>query len=95
MDLVGWIGGLMLAICALPQAYTSWKQGHSDGLTWTLLWLWGGGEFVTLVYVIPKQDWPLILNYGINVIAMSVIMWYKWKPRVCSLNPEIDRFPYA
>jgi uncharacterized protein with PQ loop repeat len=81
MEIVGWIGSIMLAICALPQAYTSYKHGHSNGLTWTLLLLWGGGEAITLIYVLSRSDWPLVANYGLNVVAMSVIIWFKWKPR--------------
>ena len=82
MDLVGWIGSIMLAICAAPQAYDSWKRGHSDGVTWGLLVLWGGGELVTLIYVISKLDWAMISNYASNVVIMSVIIWYKIFPRM-------------
>lgn len=98
LDNIGWLGSIMLAICAIPQAYTCWKQGHANGLDWSLLILWGGGELITFVYVVPKLDWPLICNYGANIIAMSVIVWYKWKPRPAEeQEPDDgkDHFPYA
>lgn len=87
-ELAGWIGGLLLAICSLPQAYLAWKQGHSEGVAVGMLWLWGLGEVFTLIYVIPKKDWPLIINYTFNILCIAVISWYKFKPR--KVVKEID-----
>lgn len=81
MELIGWIGGILLAFCGLPQAIESYKQGHSRGLTWGFLIMWGVGELFTIVYVIPKWHWPLIFNYTANIIFISIIVYYKIKPR--------------
>lgn len=42
MDLIGYIGGILLAFCAAPEAYLAWKRGHSS-LSWGFLSLWGVG----------------------------------------------------
>lgn len=81
LDTIGWIGAWLMAICGLPQAWQSYQQGHSDGLSKYLLWLWSLGEIFTLIYVLPKFDWPLIFNYGTNLFSLSIIVWYKLKPR--------------
>lgn len=81
MELIGWIGSIALAVCGVPQAYLSYKQGHSNGLSVALLVLWFGGEIFTLIYVLPQQDWPLLFNYSCNIISLIIICWYKWKPR--------------
>lgn len=81
MDTLGWIGGIMLAICALPQAYMAWKQGHSNGVSALLLILWGGGEIFTFIYVLPKSDLPLLLNYSTNLVSLFIISWFKLFPR--------------
>ena len=81
-DLVGWIGSLMLAVCAVPQAYKSYKEGHSEGLSWGLLTLWGAGELLTLAYVLPKMDLPLIVNYLTNILLIGVMVKYKLYPKI-------------
>ena len=81
MEIIGWIGGILLAFCGLPQAIESSKTGKSDGLTWGFLIMWGVGELFTIVYIIPKWHWPLIFNYTANIIFISIIAYYKINPR--------------
>lgn len=81
MEYIGWIGGILLAFCGLPQAWESVKSGHSRGLTWSFLIMWGVGEIFTIIYIIPKWHWPLIFNYTANIIFISIIAYYKIKPR--------------
>ncbi len=81
LELIGWVGGILLAICGVPQAYQSWKEGNSKGISWVFLWLWLAGEIMVLIYIFPKYLIPLILNYGLNIIVISIIIWYKWFPR--------------
>lgn len=80
-ELIGWMGGILLAICAIPQAFLSYKQGHSKGIAIGMLVTWLLGEIFTLVYVIPKLDWPLIVNYTANIFCIGVICWYRAFPR--------------
>ncbi len=81
-EMFGWAGSLLLSVCSIPQAVLSWKQGHSDGISPYMIWLWGAGMFATLLYVISKHDLPLIINYSFNLVAVwSVIAWYKHFPR--------------
>ena len=81
MEYIGWVGSIFLAICGLPQAYASWKQGHSNGISSGFLALWGFGEVLTLLYVIHKMDAPLLLNYFTNILSLSVIIFYKLNPK--------------
>lgn len=80
IDIFGWIGSAMLAVCAVPEAWHSFKRGHTH-MAWSLLILMGGGECFLFVYVVGKIDWPLIANYGINILSMAVILWYKLHPK--------------
>ena len=81
METIGWIGSILLAFCGLPQAIESYRTKNSDGLTWGFLIMWGVGEIFTVIYIIPKWHWPLIFNYTANLIFISVILYYKIKPR--------------
>ena len=80
MEIIGWIGSILLAFCGLPQAIESYRTKSSDGLTWGLLLMWFWGEIFTIIYIIPKWHWPLIFNYTANIIFLLVILYYKIKP---------------
>ena len=81
MEYIGWIGGILLAFCGLPQAWESYKTKSSDGLTWGFLIMWGVGELFTIVYIIPKWHWPIIFNYTANFIFLLIIIYYKVNPK--------------
>ena len=77
LDLIGWIGSFLLAWCGLPQAIQSFKQKHSDGLSWSFLFMWFFGEVFVLIYILPKNDLPLLFNYSINICCLVVILYFK------------------
>lgn len=81
METIGWVGGILLAFCGLPQAIQSYKTKNSDGLTWGLLSMWMLGEILTIAYVLPKMHLPLIFNYAANIVFLSIIIWYKLNPK--------------
>jgi len=82
IESIGWLGAFFFAICAVPQAWQSWKEKHSDGLSTMFIVFWLLGEIFMLVYVVfqPELDWPLIVNYVVNLLLTVVIAWYKLYP---------------
>ena len=84
IETIGWIGAALFALCGAPQAYLSYKQGHSDGVSHGLLWMWFWGEVLTMIYVFVKHglDLPLMMNYTINIIFVMVIIKYKYWRRI-------------
>jgi len=78
LETFGWLGGIMLAICGAPQAYKSYKEKHSDGISLGFLILWTLGEIFTFIYVVPKMDIPLLFNYTANLIFLSIIWKYRF-----------------
>jgi uncharacterized protein with PQ loop repeat len=78
LEYIGWFGGILLAICGLPQAVQSVRTKSSNGLAWGFLLLWFFGEFFTFLYILPKNDWPLMLNYSFNLIFVLIIIRYKF-----------------
>ncbi len=79
IDVIGWLGAAMLAICGIPQAYLSIKQKHSDGVSWGFLSLWGFGEVFQIIYVFNKLEYPIIVNCALNIVLISIITYYKIK----------------
>lgn len=80
VNLCGWLGSIMFAICAVPQAYQAWVDGHAHGVNWVFLLLWLFGEIFTLIYVAPKKHWPLIVNYTANILFILIIVYFKLYP---------------
>jgi uncharacterized protein with PQ loop repeat len=80
-EIMGWLGSICLAICGIPQAWQSYKDKHSDGISWGFVLLWAFGEVFALAYVYDKLDLPLLLNYATNILILGVILYYKVKPQ--------------
>lgn len=81
MEVFGYIGSFLLAICGLPQAMQSIKDGHSNGINVATALLWLFGEIFIIIYVLPKGDIPLLLNYFSNLLIIGTITKYKFFPR--------------
>lgn len=77
LDIIGWIGSACFAICAIPQALKSYRDGHSDGISWAFLSLWLTGELCMIIYILPTGDGPLLVNYFGNLACLLVILRYK------------------
>jgi len=86
IELSGWIGSFLFATCGIPMAWESYKNGHSEGITLPFLWMWWWGEIFILIYTVPHQLWPLIINYIFNLLLVSIVIWFKYQPRK-SLTP--------
>ena len=75
-EAIGWLGAVLLATCGLPQLFKTIKTKNFDGLSLTFLFWWLFGEVFVLFYVIQKAfRWPLIFNYGINIIVVFIILF--------------------
>ncbi len=80
-EILGWLGSICLAICGLPQAWQSYKDKNSEGISWGFILLWAFGEVFALAYVYDKLDLPLLLNYATNILILGVILYYKINPK--------------
>ena len=82
MEFIGWLGGVLLAICGVPMAWQSFNEGHSDGVNMMFLQLWFWGEIFVLAYVLvqPELLYPLIANYAFNIVLIAVVLRYKIYP---------------
>lgn len=77
LEMMGWAGSLLFAICGLPQAIDCYRSGHARGLNWFFLLAWLGGEVFTIAYVWPKADYPLLANYFMNLVFVVIMLKFK------------------
>ena len=83
MEIVGYLGAFLLAICAFPQMVMSIVDGHSRGLSSAFLLSWYFGEIFVLYYIYNTigPNGPLYYNYLLNTIMITVIVRYKYWER--------------
>lgn len=83
VEIIGWIASILFAVCGAPQAYQSWKDGHSNGVSGAFMWTWLFGEVLMQIYVILQHgmDMILLVQYWANTLFVLLILWYKYRPR--------------
>lgn len=79
MELIGYTGALLLAICAFPQMLMSVVDGHAKGISHLFLLSWYLGEILMLIFCYQTiGTGPLFYNYLANTIMLTVIFKYKY-----------------
>ena len=88
IELIGWLGGVLFAVCGIPQAWDCYKAKNADGLAPAFLWSWILAEVLTLFYISAQDNvlMPLIVNYIFNLLSLTVIMYYKYSPTRVSIK---------
>lgn len=82
LELLGWLGSILLALCAVPEVISSYKTKRC-GLTWGFLWIWYFGEIFTAIPVVLKIQEPfLVFNYLANIGLISYLIWIKFREKV-------------
>ncbi len=75
--MIGWIGSLLLAICGIPELIVTVSTGQCN-VSWGMLLTWFFGEVLVAIHVYRKHhDLALLTNYTLNIIIISVLIYYK------------------
>ncbi len=76
---IGYVGAVSLALCALPLLLATVRDGHANGVDPVFLALWLGGEVAMLWHVLlVGATLPVKLNYIANSLMVSVVGWYRF-----------------
>ena len=84
----GFVGGIMLSICSVPEALKSYREKKCD-IGWGMLLLWLGGEIGLLVYEVKTMALPRLINYFLNLLCILVLVFYKKNPGLKSNSKNI------
>lgn len=76
MNILGLIGSILLSICAIPEMIRT-IQDKRCHLGWGFLSTWYLGEIFSLFYGFSLSEIPLILNYTVNLFALTIMTYYK------------------
>jgi hypothetical protein len=79
-ELFGWIGSFLLSVCGFPEVVKAIRNKRCDLSGW-FIGMWGAGEIAALIYTVEKSQYvslvPLLLNYGLNILFVTVFVLYK------------------
>lgn len=78
METIGYLGGILLTICGIPEVVRTIKDGRAH-LGWNMLILWFLGEIFMIGYAIYLMNGPLIMNYVFNFFVVAIMLYYKIK----------------
>ena len=73
----GYVGAFSLAACALPQLLKTIRTRSAEDFDWYFLWLWLIGDACMLSYSVLQYNGLLVLNYGMNLVPICVILYFK------------------
>ena len=70
---IGWIGGVCMALCAVPEVIQCLKKGYT-GCSWGLLVLWFIGEVCLFVVELEHMYAPRFFNYFVNIACLVYLI---------------------
>ena len=81
--MIGWLGGILIAVHLVPQVWKSIKEGHAEGISAGTLAL--GFAAIVILLADSRQalsnDLALMFTYSANLMCLFVIVRYKVQPR--------------
>lgn len=79
--MIGWIGSILLAGCGLPELIRTIRDGKCH-IGWGMLLSWFFGEVFVLLHILKTiDDLALLTNYTLNIIIISIMLYYKIRRR--------------
>lgn len=82
-EAIGWLGNLVLSIGVIPQVWKTFKTHDVSSFSWSFLLMWCAGVILTFVYIAHDNivennfQWPLWLNYLVNIAGTVYLVWAK------------------
>lgn len=89
MLFIGWLSAFLFIICGIPQAMKSYQDGNANGVSSAFLIMWYVGEVLGAVYALSLTPIPIpiLTNYIFSIIVVTIIMRYKYFPRITKEKP--------
>jgi len=74
--IIGWIASFCFMFSGAPAALEALTTKQCTIPIGTLI-LWTVGEICAVIYILPRKDKPLLANYLVNLVFLSVMWFYK------------------
>ena len=70
-EAIGYIGGVLLAICTLPQIWQMYVTKSAADLQKRFLFLYLAGSILTFVYLVIKDAWATWITMTLEVFSVQ------------------------
>lgn len=81
INLIGWIGTILLSSAGLPQLYKTLKDGHALGIhLYYLLFIFFGLISMIIYVMLTNHSIQLLFSYGFQLIVFSILLYKKKFP---------------
>ena len=71
-DLIGYLAGLLLALCFLPQVVKTWRMRHAGDVSMGMLLLTLASAVLYEVYAALLGLWPVLVMNGIFGVLVMI-----------------------
>ena len=72
----GWFSLILFGLSGIVPVIEAIHDGFTP-IPWSLLIVWLLGEICAILHVWPRRDWPLLLNYFVNLGCLIILIYYK------------------
>ncbi|WP_103865064.1 SemiSWEET family sugar transporter [Aquimarina sp. I32.4] len=79
IELVGYIAAILTTASFLPQVYKTWKTKSAEGLSLSMLFIFGSGVLCWLIYGFMIDSWPIISANVITIISIFLLLFFKYR----------------
>ncbi len=76
-DLIGYLAGILLTLCFLPQILKTYKLKHADEVSMLMLLLSLASAISYEIYSWLLELWPVFIMNGIFSLLVAVEIWLK------------------
>ena len=75
--MIGYIGSILLGICAVPELIRTVRDSRCH-IGWGMLLCWYLGEIFVFIHIWNlNKDLALLMNYSLNIVILTVLIYYK------------------
>jgi len=76
---IGYLGSTLALLCSVPQVMLAFSQGHTKGLSQTMLCLWFSAMILLAFYVYnTSKDKALLAQYSITSIQVAILLYFSF-----------------
>ena len=87
-ELIGFWAAVLTTISFAPQVVRTWRGG-GQGLSWTMLSLFGAGVALWFIYGLLRMSGPIMVANGLTGAQVLLILALKvWRSRPEGAEPE-------
>jgi len=76
-EVVGFLAAAMGLMYPIPQLLRVINRGNAKGISVYFIMLWLADKLLSFIYVAHLQNSALMIKYGVGLIMVIIICWYK------------------